>query len=262
MILLFFFSLFAKPDSSALQWKAEREFHLKSTFITADEMGNLYVVNKDEITKYGIKGDSICTQSFKTMGWISLLDVTNPLRPMIFYRDLNQIVVLDNTLSIQGEPVKLEKLGLQFTKLFCQSPNNQNLWLYDTDEFRLMRLDKNFQLVRGSGNITQVTGRDLNPTHMQEWNNFLYLCDPDQGILVFDMFATYSKTIPLKNIRNFQVTNGGIFYLDDKSLLRYDLMSFETMKIPLPLSTVESFRISGKRLYLQGSSKISVFSLQ
>lgn len=259
MNIFFIASLLLSSPDSATTVQLIREVHIHNTGMTTDNLGNCYVLNKDQITKFNAKGDSLSTQSYKWLGWISSMDASNGLRLLLFYRDLNQIAILDNTLSIQGEPVKLEKLGLQFARLVCQSPNNNSLWFYDTNEFSLKRFDHNFKLIRNSGNITQVTGQDLDPNFMTEYNNMLYLNNPESGILVFDQFGTYFKTIPVKGLDYFQVVDNFIFYLSGDQLMRYDMLSFEQREILLPIKKIKTFRIEGKQLYLLGEDGLGIY---
>lgn len=250
-----------QTDTTPISHQPVAVIRQPADFMTTDPLGNLYLLQKDQVTKYNSKGDSLSSQSFNWLGTISTMDAGNGLRLLLFYRDLNQLVVLDNTLSMQGEPVKLEKLGLQFTRLVCQSANNNDLWVYDTDEFRLLRLNKNFGIIRNSGNITQITGHDLDPDYMTEYGNMLYLNDSRYGILVFDMFGTYYKTIPVKSLNYFQLVDNFIYFLQDNKLFRYNMRSFETASIPLPMKGIRSFRLEKKQLYLLGEKSVEIYTL-
>lgn len=260
---LLFIPFFLAPDTSALPQMTEiKNIEVKADFFTTDNLGNCYVVKKDQITKYYPNGDSVATQSFKWLGTITAIDAANSLRLILFYRDLNQFVVLDNTLSMQGEPIKLENAGLQFATLLCQSPNNQNFWIYETEEFRLLRLDRNFIIINNSGNLTQIVDEDLNPDFMQECNNHLYLNNPEKGILVFDMFATYYKTIPLLHLHYFQVIDNDIFYLQEGQLYKYSDLDHISLPIPLNIADIRQFRIEKDKLFLLCGNRLRIFSIR
>lgn len=261
MKILLLLSTFFNPDSSvaATNWQLLTTVSIQANLISTDNLGNCYMVRKDEVTKYTANGDSVNTQSFKWLGSISNIDASNSLRVMLFYKDLNQLLVLDNTLSVQGEPLKLEKVGFEYSTLFCQSPNNQNFWIYETGEFRLVRLDKNFKIINNSGNLTQVLGEEIDPNFMQEEGNYLYLNNPETGLLVFDMFGTYYKTIPLKGLDYFQVINGDVFYISQQQLHRYSSLDHNISKIDLPLKDAISFRIEKNRLFLLSPTQLSIF---
>jgi hypothetical protein len=258
--ILFSALLTAPADTSvtftcSLIWRDS----LHTETVQMDEQGNMYLLLGDVIKKYDQSGKLLVTQSFKGMGKITSLDVSNSLRPFLFYRDLNRMVMLDNTLSIQGQASQLEKLGFQFVTLACQSPMSNTIWLYDQLEFRLLRVDRNFQIINNSGNITQITGKDLDPLAIQEFGNMVYMNDPNHGILVFDMFGTYIKTIPLKGLGEFQVTENGLFYTQDGELQKYDFLSMQSVRYPLPCKVI-FFRIGKNRLYISDEKQVSIFS--
>ncbi len=250
----------ATPDTLTAAPIARIE--VRADFFTTDNLGNCYVIRKDELLKYSPSGDSLSSQSIKSLGSITFVDAANSLRILLFYRDLFRLVLLDNTLSQQGEAVQLDRIGYPFAQLVCQSPNNQNIWLYETEEFRLLRLDRNMQPLQNSGNLSQVLGYGINPDFMQEYDNRLYLNDPQRGVLVFDMFGTYYKTIPLKGLRRFQVTDRGIFYLRDRQLYRFDLLGLTEEEIVLPFQGIKGFRIEKQQLFLQTEDFIHIFPIR
>lgn len=257
--ILFSALLTAPADTSvtfecSLIWRDS----ISTDALQMDEQGNMYLLVGDLITKFDQNGKLLLTQSFKGMGKITTLDVSNSLRPFLFYRDLNRLVMLDNTLSIQGQATQLEKLDLQFVTLACQSPMSNTIWLYDQLEFRLLRVDRNFQIINNSGNITQITGKDLDPIAIQEFGNMVYMNDPDHGILVFDMFGTYIKTIPIKTQGMFQVNENGLFYTQSGDLLKYDFLSMQSVHYPIPCKVV-LFRIGKNRLYISDEKQVSIF---
>ena len=264
VLCLFFISRtgMAQEKDSTLVFKPVKTINTKCSFFTTDNLGNIYSVQKDRITKYSSAGDSVYSQSLKWKGEITSLDATNALRLLAFSRDLNRIAILDNTLSVQGDVIKLENLNQQFTSLVCQSPNNSNLWIYNMEEFRLLRLNKDFSVANNSGNLTQVLGITINPDFMVEADNHLYLNDPETGILVFDMFGGYIKTLPLKRLHKFQIIGNAIFYLYENKLRNYELTGFAEASFDLPLAEIINFRIEKDKLYLQTASEISIFSIE
>lgn len=265
LVLLFFIltvSSFVKAQDSTIRFVPVKIVFDSFDFFTTDNFGNIYAVKKDRITKYSSTGDSLYSQSYKWMGEITSVDATNSLRILVFSRDLNRMMILDNTLSVQGEVIKLEDLGMQFTSLISQSPNNSNLWVYNMEEFRLLRLNKDFTVANNSGNLTQVLGISLNPDFMAEGNNHLFLNDPEIGILVFDMFGGYVKTVPIKGLHSFQIVGNSIFYILENKLMAYDLSGFAESSFDLPSENILNFRIEKDRMYFLESIGISIFTIE
>jgi len=146
----------------------------------------------------------------KRYGQLSHFDATDPLRPIMFYRDQGLLVMLDNTLSEQGAAIDLFALEIGQAWAMCQS-SDSHFWVYDLDNFELVRLDRNLSIVVRSGNLFQVCGQALVPTWMMERNSKLYVADPKKGIFMFDLFGTYMGMIPITDIDRFQVIENEIY---------------------------------------------------
>ena len=56
----------------------------KNSVWDVDNLGNLYLTDKDEISKFNHEGKKIFSQSVKKFGKISSLDVRNPMKIILF----------------------------------------------------------------------------------------------------------------------------------------------------------------------------------
>ena len=131
-----------------------------STFMTSDNLGNLYMVVNNELRKYDTDGKLQKTYSDKSLGNLDFVDVTNPLTILLHYKDLRQLVFLDNMLSVKGSPIVLDNLGVLQPTLVCNSYDD-GFWIYDQQEFQLERFNKDLSISNQSGNIVQLTGLSL-----------------------------------------------------------------------------------------------------
>jgi hypothetical protein len=98
------------------------------TDFTVDNLGNLYIVsNTGQIKKIGPNGDSIAVfNNVRQYGKLYLIDVTNPLRALLYYRDFGTIVVLDRFLNTRAT-IDLRKQQLFQVNAIGQSYDN-NIW--------------------------------------------------------------------------------------------------------------------------------------
>jgi len=67
--------------------------------LLTDHLGQFYMFDDKQITKYDQKGNRVCSYSNNQLGSISHADVSDPLRIMLFYRDFNKLVFLDKNLA-------------------------------------------------------------------------------------------------------------------------------------------------------------------
>lgn len=238
-----------------------RTIAIKGESITTDNLSNIYLLNNDILQKYDPQGNPLRSYSNKTLGKITTVDASNPMKVVLFYRNFLQIVFLDNTLSQNGDPVSIEALGYPQTQLVCSS-HNSGIWIYNQQNFELIRFDQNLQVAGQTGNLAQLLGIDLKPDYMVQYNNWLFVNDPSVGILVFDVFGTYSKTIPLKNISEFQFQENKIIYYRDGKLNNFNMQTLEQGRSAVPDSTAVSVKLANDKLYLLQRGALAIYSVK
>ncbi|MBL4651663.1 MAG: hypothetical protein JKY53_02205 [Flavobacteriales bacterium] len=217
------------------------------TNFTTDNLGNVYLIKGNTIEKYLPNGTLQNQYSSKIYGEINFVDTRNPLQILLFYPDITKIVFLDNTLSVHHD-ISLEQYQLEQVNLVCSSVNN-SIWVYDQSSLQLIRFNQQINKIQETGNIIQLLGVEINPNYLLESNNHIYLNDPEIGIFVFDIFGTYLKTIPIKGLSSFQVTETHIHYIQQGDVYSFDFKTLESNKITLPFLDIDQFRIEKNSIY-------------
>lgn len=199
---------------------------------TTDELGNVYALQGDELALYNANGESWLRNSVKTFGRISHLDAFYSLKPMVFSQEQGLLAVLDNTLSLQGSALNLSQGGYPQVVLACMSVQN-GFWFFDQQELGLVRVDGQLRKLADTGRLDQLLGITPAPTAIQEFDSRLYVNDPVNGILVFDLFGTYVRTIPIKGAESFEVRREMVYYFQAGRAFVYDMRSFAIEEIPI-----------------------------
>ena len=132
----------------------ELNFFQSKNKLEIDQYGNFYLINKDDLTKSDINGTILYRYSNKLLGNIDHLDVSNPLRPLLFYKDQGVIIVLDNTLSQQENQISLNEMGLYQTNCIANSNFDNGIWLYDLDVNEIIKINQNSKIIYKSGNLS------------------------------------------------------------------------------------------------------------
>lgn len=241
------------------EYKFVSKIDVTADLITTDNLGNLYRIEGDMVEKFLPSGDLQYKYSDLALGNVTALDASNSLRLTLYYKDLSQIVILDNTLSRQVEPISLDELGFAQVTVVCTSHDN-SLWLYDQSSFTLSRVNYLMEPIQIVPNLNQVIDADLDPNFMVEYNNWLYMNDPEKGILVFDNFGTYSKTIPIKGLNAFQVFDKGLFYVQDDKLMTYNFLSLMETELKLPEKSFTNVQVQKHRLFIQHADHVNVYA--
>ncbi|MCH8331325.1 MAG: hypothetical protein IH946_08075 [Bacteroidetes bacterium] len=257
----FIFLVLLLSAFSEVELKKIAELEVNARFLTTDNLRQFYVIaNNNELQKYDVKGNLLKTYSEKKHGQLKYLSADNPMKLLLFYPDFYFLVMLDNTLSETGS-INLQRLNFQLPKAVCISFDNR-IWLYDELNFQLIKIDENGLVVQQSENLLTLLGIALKFNFLTEENNWLYVNDPDVGILIFDIYGTYNKTLPIKGLDYFQVVQDNIIYYKDGKLIRYNNLTFEEQEIPMPpdISGVKQVRIENNLLYILTKNGVVLFS--
>jgi hypothetical protein len=229
--------------------------------IVNDNLGNIYLLEKSSLKKYDADGIFLCSYSELSDGLISGIDVSDPLKIIILNADFGKVKFLDNKLSIKGNPISLPDLGFSSASLVAASYES-GFWIFDPLSNQLLRFDNNLQISQTSGNISDLTDHEFRPNLIIESGNMVYVNDPLYGIFVFDRYATYMKTIPVKNIVSFQIFNDKIFYLESQSLKSLDIKTYEEkiLKLPFLEEGIQNAIIDNRRLSIITKTKFCIYS--
>lgn len=230
--------------------------------ISTDELGNLFTVQGNMIIKYDLNGKALSNYSNYLAGDISFIDTGDPFKILIYYQEFSQIEILDNTLSPVNK-IELSKLGFDLSSLACASYQS-GFWIFNPPFSELIRFNQYLESTDRTGNLFKATGMEVIPNYMIERDNILYLNNPDYGIMVFDKYGSYFRTIAVKDLRNFQLLNKMLVVNDSANIKIIDPENLEENTIKLPEKSVLQAKLSysgnNKRLFLLNKEGIRIYA--
>ncbi|MEO6902533.1 MAG: hypothetical protein ABI315_05180 [Bacteroidia bacterium] len=233
---------------------------MKADFFTSDNQGNVYVVKGSVLIKFNKKGKPLFKYSSKEFGNISFVDATNMLRILVFYKNFSQVIYLDNTLSLVGKPISLDKINFNQTQLVCSSHSN-GIWIYNQQNMELVLLDQQLQKTQQTGNLSLLLNINVAPSYLVENDNAIYLQNPATGILVFDRYGTYYKTILDNTVEQFQPKGDWIYYLAEGHIKSYNIKTTEENQFDTPTVTIKNFRFETNVLMIQTDEAILLYAI-
>ncbi len=227
--------------------------------LQTDRLGNLYLVSQtNQLYKYSVEGKLLSTLNYKYLGNITSVDASNPLEIYVFYKELNLVVFLDNNLAYRGE-MRLNDVGIGQSAAIARSYDN-GIWVFDLADLQLKRMTKDGQNLQTSGNIRQYIANNSSVINMYDNNERVFVNDSANGILVFDVFASYIKTLPIKGCTEIKVIGEELFYEQHHQLYKYELKTFRTLVYNIPeASLVKDVSIEKERLYLLKKGEVSIY---
>jgi len=227
------------------------------SFFETNSMGNIFLVKDYSIFQYTFEGKQVQTYSNSEFGNITSIDVSNPFRILLFYKDFNQVLFLDNKLSEISDHISLDELGITEANVVCSSATG-GFWLFNTNTFQLEKYNTKLQLLQSGTKMQSIIDRAETPDYITETGNNIYLGYKNKGIYLFDFYGTFIKFIPVNYKSKLKVINDYIFYNSD-SIYRYNAKSFETVAIDVDYSDNNNFSIEKNLIFIGDNKSIKVF---
>lgn len=228
-LVLIFFS--CNTSKSLNTDKTDESFDIKvSARITeVDNLGRIYLVDeKNKLINYSPDLMEMYRYANNRSGLISDIDVTNPLKIIVFYDDFNQVKIFDNTLT----PINEVNLALNFVDISaCATSNDGHLWIYDPTQFKLIKVNENGQILVESSNVNDFGMKDLKVTSIKEKSNTVVLMDKSKGFYFFDNLGQYIFHYSSTDIVHFQFDGLHLIYYTSDGLYVYNLATKENQKV-------------------------------
>ncbi len=232
--LSLFFMLTFSTKSNAQEFQFIAKIDTLSKIANIDNFGNLFLVTpKNEVMKFNAQGKFLWNYTNNNYGEITQLDVTDPLRVIIFYAAFQQIIVLNNNLSEISKYSFNQNPEVQIT--LAASANNNGFWVYDQINRELKKLSNSFIDDLRSGNIYQRNGFDMQANFMISDEQHVYINDELEGIRIFDNYGNFIKTAVVNAKYGFEVNDSEIYFFEDNKLKSYNYFNFKMEEVKLPV---------------------------
>ncbi len=210
-----------------------RTIPVAARMMTVDELGNIYLVKTDNsLVRYTEQGDSTTVYQGVQNGEIGSVDVSNPLRIVVYYPAYGRIVLLDRMLAKKNE-LDLKKINILNASVVAAGADG-NLWVYDPFNAKLRKIDEQLHEIGQSNDLRQDAGMVPTPSFMVERERRLFICDTAQGILTFDRYGSYINTLSIYGVKYLQVYGPQLIYLHGDTLSSYNMDAITWNDIPLP----------------------------
>jgi len=218
---------------------------------TVDNLDNVYILtSRNQIKKFNANGDSVAIYNdVKKFGQATLVDVSNPLKILLYYKDFATVVMLDRFLNAVNS-IDLRKQNIFQAKAIGQSYDNK-IWVYDEIENKLKKVDEDGKLLQETPDFRLLLGTAPSPIKIFDENRYVYVYDSIFGVYVFDYYGALKNNIMIDHWQNFKVAGKYMYGSRSDSLFRYSLSTFQADKWKMPEAIFKSraFNFSSTRLY-------------
>lgn len=219
-------------------------------FFHCDAFGNLYIVRNQTILKFDSIGKQVATYDNSKNGKISSIDISNPLKIMIFYSESNKIQFIDRTLSPLDNEIDLLSIVSENVDLVCTSYSN-SLWFYPTNGAMLYKANNQAVIILTVELLNQISLSDFKASQLIEYGDFIYLANPQKGVIIFDKWGSIIKQIPINYQNTISVHEDLIFYHRQDSVFCYNPIIYVEQPIFKAPSPIQQLQVTKSNLYLK-----------
>jgi glutaredoxin-related protein len=230
---------------------------------TVDNLDNVYILTStDQLKKYNTNGDSVAIfNNVKKFGKVSTIDVSNPLKVLLYYKDFSTVVILDRLLTVRNT-IDLRQKNIFQVNAIGQSYDN-NIWLYDEGDSKLKKIDDAGKVLLETPDFRLLFNQAPHIKNIYDQDGFVYLYDPEQSVFVFDYYGALRNKILISGWQDFKVTGKYIFGINNDTLHRYEINTFrlDEEKLPIPLENSLKVDFTSSRLYALKKGLLLIYNL-
>lgn len=243
------------------EWQLTNTVHLPvAEAFSVDQFGSIYTVKGYEIHKFDSEGNEVYAYANPILGDIYEIDALNPLAIYLFFKDANQMTVVDNRLN-QKSAFNFNDYHFIDVQLISFS-DQENVWFYDQGTDKLHRFNiRSGTRSNESLTITQVVGEENTPAGLESSIDRVYLNIPRLGIFIFDATGAFTGLIPLKEIELFDVEGRQLVAVRKNEVIFYNLKTGSSELWQPGFSKIRDIKLFNNTLYLFDGTDLKVFAI-
>jgi len=233
-------------------------------WFNVDNLNNVYVLTKtNQLKKYSENGDSVgIYNDVKKYGNPNSLDVSNPLKVLLYYKNFSTVVMLDRLLSFRNS-INFRNHNIFSVRALATSYDN-NIWLFDEQEFKLKKIDETGTVLQESTDWRSLFDVVPSPTRLIDRDGLVYLYDPAKGFYIFDYYGNYKNKLPFVNWSDVEVSGKNIYGFNKDHLYSYELNSLNLKEYKLPpfFGTYTGIKAMNGKVYVNHDDRIDVYEVK
>jgi hypothetical protein len=253
-LFCYFFSVAAFSQTTLISEKLDSIHWAVDRYLGFDPQQNQYAI-EDNVLLKRTKNQIVVYKNLE-LGKIDHVDFQNPLQIVVFYKEFNTIILLDNQLNeikqidfnLNPTLIQLEAVGL--------SAQNQ-LWLFDGNNNRLglyaTSTDHTKWISVPSSNSLMGYASDY---------NYFYWVDSSKRVYASSIYGNLSTIGFVPKYESIQLINSSTaLYFIEQELYLYEIAKGTSMKIKITENFVDNFFFKDGILAIFTQNKITNYKL-
>ena len=234
------------------------------SYFNVDNLDNIYLItSNNQLKKLNANGDSVAVfNDVKKYGNLSYVDVTNPLKALLFYKNYSTVVMLDRLLTVRNN-INLRKKNMFYVNNVTLSYDNY-IWVFDDEDFKLKKIDEEGKLLQASTDWRMLFDTVPAPVKIIDRDNFVYLYDPEKGFYIFDYYGSFKNRLTFLNWTNVEVNGNNVYGFADNKLYSYVLKSLQLKEYKLPafFGDYLAIKVMNNKIYLLKGDRIDIYEIK
>jgi hypothetical protein len=239
-------------------WIQVQEFILPENAVWhSDIIGNIYIADKERITKIDTNGVKLYSQSSKSLGRISRIESVNALKILLFSEEQQLIAMTDNTLTAIQGVISLSEQGFGYVSIIATSIQPSKLWVFDQINSKITLLDLSNS--KQSQEVENLRGllKTNEIISMEEKNGKLLLSDKEHQLFILDMYGSLIDIHKLGPENQIEILEEySVLILNNENTEEYNLQTRQKKAIELPFSKFDKLQWRSPYLYVEESNKL------
>jgi hypothetical protein len=247
--LIFAISLFllafidtSKANDSTLQLQLVKSIQGNYKTFEVDNLGNIYLItDNNQLKKLNANFDSVAAfNDTRRYGTLTAVDVSNPLKVLLFYKDFSTVLVLDRFLNIINT-IDLRKQGILQASSITSSYDSK-IWCYDEIENKLKKVDDNGDILFESTDFRILFDSLQTIQKIIDADGKIYCYSKQAGLVVFDYYGGLKHKYTITNLDDITIANNVLSGYKNGSLVTNNLQMLQQNTIAVKLNHCKTIK--------------------
>lgn len=234
------------------------------TYFNVDNLDYLYLITQgNQLKKLDANGDSVAVYNdVKKYGNPSFIDVTNPLKTLLYYKNYSTVVMLDRLLTVRNT-INFRKQNIFYVNIVTLSYDN-NIWIFDEEDFKLKKISEEGKTLLATVDWRNIFDSVPAPVKIIDKNDFVYLYDPEKGFYIFDYYGGFKNRLTFLNWTDVEVNGNTLYGFNNNNLYSYALKSLQLKEYKLPafFGKFISIKAMNGKVYLLNEKGIDIYQIK
>lgn len=245
--------LMLEAPAQNINLEFQKDFLLEADkFFGVDDFDAIYF-SADRVFYKQSSQQQLSFQDFQ-LGEITSVDLLNPLRIGLFYKNANTVVILDNHLN------EITRLDFSSSKNpisaeFASISRKNQLWVVDALSGSLLSIDINSSKIISESLPLETPYQFF----ASDYNSFVY--SQHKQLHIYSTYTTFVKSINVESAGKMKLNQGRLLYQSNEDLILLHLKTEGEKKLKLPDILIQDFHLNGENLYLYDGKKIYFFKI-